>query len=150
MKQEEILGVRETVAYYVSNLIGAGILVVPAIAYAVGGQYVLGVWLLLIIASWPLAKVFAIISIRYPHNSGILHFLKMKAPSAISRFTDDITVFAMLVGNPILGFVAARYAIAAFDISHSTLLYPLAFFFMSLSVFLICWDYVTVHDSNLF
>ncbi|MDP8079248.1 APC family permease [Phocoenobacter skyensis] len=134
MKQTEILGVKETVAYYISNLIGAGILVVPAIAYSVGGVYVFAIWLLLIIASWPLAKVFAIISIRYPHNSGILHFLHLKASKGISQFVDDVMIFVMLVGNPTLGFVASRYAISAFGLDGDIFFYPLAFFFMAFSV----------------
>lgn len=107
---------------------------VPAIAYAKAGELVLLVWLVLILASWPLAKIFASISIEYPHNSGILNFLHIKAPKNISYFIDDITIFVMLVGNPILGFVAARYFISALHLDYEAFFYPLAFLFMVLSV----------------
>lgn len=134
MKQNEFLGVKETVSYYVSNLVGAGILVVPAIAYSMAGEMVLLVWIALIATSWPLAKIFATISVQYPHNSGILNFLHLKAPKSISQFIDDITIFVMLVGNPILGFVAARYLISALGLDYEVFFYPLAFLFMVLSV----------------
>lgn len=134
MDQKEILGLREVVSYYVSNLVGAGILVVPAIAYALADDVVLYVWCLLIVVSWPLARIFATISIRYPHNSGILHFLHLSAPRAIGQFADDITVFVMLVGNPILGFVSARYFLSAINVAGDIYFYLFAFAFMLLSV----------------
>jgi amino acid efflux transporter len=145
MKQNEILGVKETVAYYISNLVGAGILVIPAIAYSIAGETVLLVWGLLILMSWPLAKTFANISIQSPHNSGILNYLHSNSPKRVGQFADDVTVFVMLVGNPILGFVAARYALSAFNLDYDIFFYPLAFFFMCLSV---CFNLLGLRNSS--
>ncbi|MFD1747311.1 APC family permease [Rhizobium helianthi] len=131
--EERVIAVPQLVAYYVTNLIGAGIFVIPAIAQERAGTWVLGAWLFLTLCSWPMARIFARISLDYPNNNGILHFISQCGSPRLGYALSMLTMLIMIGGNPIMGLVAARYAIAAFNIPGEWL-YELGIGFMLLSV----------------
>ncbi|MGG7519639.1 APC family permease [Allorhizobium undicola] len=131
--EERVIEVPQLVAYYVTNLIGAGIFVIPAIAQERAGAWVLGAWLFLTLCSWPMARIFARISLDYPNSNGILYFISQYGSPRLGYALSMLTMLIMIGGNPIMGLVAARYAIAAFHLPGEWL-YELGIAFMLLSV----------------
>jgi amino acid efflux transporter len=104
-----VLTTRDLAIYYLSSLVGAGVLVVPGIALEVAGPASLLAWVILSVASVPIALTFARFSARYPSAGGV-SFLVRKAfgwrpGTAIGLFL----LFLNLATNPILGLAAARY-----------------------------------------
>lgn len=113
-KLKRALGTRDLAIYYLSSLVGAGVLVVPGIALEIAGPASLLAWLILALASLPIAVTFARFSARYPSAGGV-SFLVRKAfgwrpGTAIGLFL----LFLNLATNPILGLAAARYLAALF------------------------------------
>lgn len=108
------LTTRDLTVYYLSSLVGAGVLVVPGIALELAGPASLLAWAILSVASLPIAVTFARFSARYPSAGGV-SFLVRKAfgwrpGTAIGLFL----LFLNLATNPILGLAAARYLAALF------------------------------------
>ncbi len=109
-----VLTTRDLAVYYLSSLVGAGVLVVPGIALELAGPASLLAWAILSLASLPIAVTFARFSARYPSAGGV-SFLVRKAfgwrpGTAIGLFL----LFLNLATNPILGLAAARYLSALF------------------------------------
>jgi amino acid efflux transporter len=107
-----VLGTRDLVVYYVSSLVGAGMLIAPGIALERAGPASLVAWGVLGLAAFPIAGVFARFSARYPSAAGV-SFLVRKAfgwrPGMVIGF---LLVFLNWTTNPILGLAAARYLAA--------------------------------------
>ncbi len=127
------IGVPQLTAYYLSNLIGAGVFVLPALAQETAGSWTLIAWLLMALCAGPMAWVMGRISIDFPNKNGILAFVQQAVSPQLSRGLSLLIVIVMIVGNPIMGVISARYAIAAFALPE-TWLYQLAIGFMCLSV----------------
>jgi amino acid efflux transporter len=109
-----VLTTRDLAVYYLSSLVGAGVLVVPGIALEVAGPASLLAWLILSLASLPIALTFARFSARYPSAGGVSFLVRTafgwRPGSAIGLFL----LFLNLATNPILGLAAARYLAALF------------------------------------
>lgn len=131
--REATIGVPQLIAYYLSNLVGAGVFVIPALAQDAAGTWVLVAWFLMILGAIPTAWVMGRISIDHPDDNGILSFIGKAISPHLSAVVSRLFVFIMVVGNPIMGIISARYAMAAFGLN-STMLYPLAIAFMILSI----------------
>lgn len=133
LAREKSIGVPQLTAYYLSNIVGAGIFVIPALAQDAAGSWVLVAWLLMVVGAIPTAWVMGRISIDYPDENGILNFIGKVISPRIAAAVSQLIVVIMIVGNPIMGIISARYAIAAFGLDLQ-LLYPLAAAFMVLSI----------------
>lgn len=72
------LTTRDLAVYYLSSLVGVGVLVVPGIALSKAGPASLLAWLILSVAALPIAVTFARFSARYP-NAGGVSFLVRQA-----------------------------------------------------------------------
>lgn len=68
-----VLTTRDLAVCYVSSLVGAGVLVVPGIAVSTAGPASLVAWLVLSVASLPIAVTFARFSARHPSAGGVSH-----------------------------------------------------------------------------
>lgn len=128
------LTTRDLTVYYLSSLIGAGALVVPGIALEKAGPASLLAWLILSVASLPIAVTFARFSAEYP-NAGGVSFLVRRAfgwrpGTAIGLFL----LFLNLATNPILGLAAARYLAALFGWEGSAPILLAGFAVMSVGV----------------
>jgi len=128
-----VIGVPQLTAYYLSNLIGAGIFVLPALSQQLAGSWTLLAWSLMVVCAGPTAWVMGRISIDFPNRNGILAFVDKVVSPQISRGLSLLIVTIMILGNPIMGVISARYAIAAFGLEDYWL-YELAACFMLLSV----------------
>ena len=127
------IGVPQLTAYYVSNLIGAGIFVLPALAQQAAGPWALLAWCLMALCSIPTAWVMGRIAIDYPNDNGVLDFVRLAVSPKLAAALSQLIVLIMVIGNPVMGLISARYALATFHLSE-TLLFPLAAGFMYLSI----------------
>lgn len=129
-----VIGTRELTIYYLSSLVGAGILVVPGIALELAGPASLVAWLILAVAAVPIAVVFAQFSAKYPSAGGVSFLVRRafgwRAGMAIGLFL----LFLNLATNPILGLAAARYLAALFGWEDKRLILLAAFVVMSIGV----------------
>jgi amino acid efflux transporter len=66
------LGTRDLAVYYLSSLVGVGVLVVPGIALAKAGPASLLAWVILSVASLPIAVTFARFSARCPADAPLV------------------------------------------------------------------------------
>lgn len=130
---EPVIGVPQLTAYYLSNLIGAGIFVLPALAQEAAGSWTLVAWLLMATCSGPAAWVMGRICIDFPNRNGILAFVGHAVSPRIEAALSRLIVLTMIVGTPVAGLIIARYAIAAFDLPPGVL-YPLGWFVMLLTL----------------
>lgn len=70
-KKTQGIGVSALVVFYVSSIVGTGILLVPGLTEAQAGPAALLAWVALALASYPFARFFAEVSARNPHASGL-------------------------------------------------------------------------------
>lgn len=127
------IGVPQLTAYYVSNLIGAGIFVLPALAQQAAGPWTLLAWGLMVLCSVPTAWVMGRIAIDYANDNGVLDFVRQIVSPRLAAALSRLIVLIMVVGNPVMGLISARYALVAFGLNEA-LLFPLATGFMLLSI----------------
>src|SRR5438309_9410635 len=67
---------RYAVALYMSSVLGSGVLVLPGLAAQIAGPASLIAWLILSLASYPLAYTFASLSARKPESGGVYAFAR--------------------------------------------------------------------------
>ena len=115
---------------YVGSVLGSGILVSPAIAANIAGPASLVAWITLSLLSYPIAYTFAALASTYPDAGGISTYVKRAFGWRIGTIAGWLFVFSFFVGAPIVSIVSASYIITSLELS-SSLLYPLAFVFMT-------------------
>jgi len=126
----------QLVAYYVSSLVGVGILATPLLAARIAGPASLVAWGLLLLVSHPFAHVFARISITHPHSGGIASFVKVVLGSRVGHVVGLILVAAMVVLTTVMGIVTAQYLQVLLGFSSTSALVPIGFASTVLSVVL--------------
>lgn len=132
---EKQLGIWGLTAFYISSIVGVGILIVPGIAYRMAGPASLVSWLLLILVSFPLAYLFSRISMIHPNNGGIAYFVKLRMGEEIGRAAGLLLALTMIVGNPIMGIASARYLWHLLgETADNAVLLATGFIFMLISV----------------
>jgi amino acid efflux transporter len=112
-----VLGTRDLAVYYLSSLVGAGILVVPGIALEIAGPLSLVAWVLLSLAAFPIAATFARFSAEYPDSAGVGYLTGKAFGSRAGRCIGLFLLLLNLTTNPILGLAAARYLAALLGFS---------------------------------
>ena len=133
-EKSQKIGILPVISFYITSIIGAGILVVPSIANHITGPSSVFAWILLAFASYPFAITFANISIEFPENSGIFDFLEKGFGRAVSSSLNFLFLISHFIGNPVIGIAAARYLLRTIGSNNDSLLYPIAFGFMCLSI----------------
>lgn len=127
------IGVLQLTAYYASNLIGAGIFVLPALAQQAAGPWSLLAWSLMALCAVPTAWVMGSIAIDYANDNGVLDFVRQVISAPLATTLSQLIVLIMVVGNPVMGLISARYALVVFSVN-DVLLFPFAAGFMLLSI----------------
>ena len=110
-----VLTTRDLSVYYLSSLVGAGVLVVPGIALEKAGPASLLAWVILSLASLPIALTFARFSATYPSAGGVSFLVRKAFGRPAGAAVGLFLLFLNLATNPILGLAAARYLAALFD-----------------------------------
>jgi amino acid efflux transporter len=124
---------REGVFMYVGSVLGSGILVTPAIAASIAGPASLVAWILLSLLSYPIGYTFGVLAATYPDAGGLSAFVKRAYGWTAGTVAGWLFVFSFFVGAPIVAIIASSYIITALNLSAS-LLYPIAFLFMFLTI----------------
>ncbi len=127
------MNIYQLIAYYVSSIVGVGILTIPVIAYKMAGNYSILAWILLMLVSIPFASLFAYIAIKKPHPSGVGEFIKSVLGDNTSKSIVLLMIFTMIIGNPVMGITSARYLSDIVFISNEYLLLY-AYIFMLISI----------------
>lgn len=129
-----VLGTRDLVVYYVSSLVGAGILVVPGIALEIAGPASLVAWAILALTAFPMAVVFARFSAEYPNAGGVSFLVRQAFGWRPGMAVGLFLLVLNLATNPILGLAAARYLAVLFGWEDPTVILLAGFAVMSIGV----------------
>jgi amino acid efflux transporter len=116
---------RYAVALYMSSVLGSGVLVLPGLAAQIAGPASLIAWLLLSLASYPLAYTFASLSARKPESGGVYAFAR---ESFGQRWADPVGwlfIVWYVTGAPVVTVIAASYLSYAIPLG-KTMIYIVA------------------------
>src|SRR5262249_49249374 len=92
-----------------TSMVGSGILLIPGLTARTAGPASLLIWVALLAASYPLARLFAEMSARYPDAAGIAAFARHEFGDRLGDAAGLMMIIIYVVGNPFLGVASARY-----------------------------------------
>lgn len=127
--------VRYAVALYMSSVLGSGVLVLPGLAAQIAGPASLLAWIILSLASYPLACTFASLSARKPESGGVYSFAKESFGPRTANAVSWLFIVWYATGAPVVTVIAASYLAYAIPLSR-TAIYTIAGLFM-LGAFLV-------------
>jgi amino acid efflux transporter len=127
------VGAKELLAYYISSVMGVGILIIPGIAAQIAGPASLLAWIFLAILSAPFAIIFAKMSMLVPSSGGVPAFIEQTFDPALGKTAAILLTLTMVVGNPVLGLGSAHYLRALLGFNESAVVW-VGYGFMLLSV----------------
>ena len=116
---------RYAVALYMSSVLGSGVLVLPGLAAQIAGPASLLAWLLLSLASYPLAYTFASLSARKPESGGVYSFARESFGLQMADAVGWLFIVWYVTGAPVVTVIAARYLSYAIPLSN-TMIYVVA------------------------
>src|SRR5713101_2512296 len=119
------INLRYAVALYMSSVLGSGILVLPGLVAKRAGPASLVAWVLLSLASYPLAYTFASLSARKPESGGVYSFARESFGSRVASSVSWLFVLWYVTGAPAITIIAASYVAFAIPLSR-TLVYAIA------------------------
>lgn len=101
-------------AMTIGAVIGAGILVLPAIAAEMTGPASLVSWLLMGLISLPMLAAIAQMSSRYPDSGGIAAYARQAFGPGMGRLTGFLIFSAMPIGLPPTALIGGNYLCSLF------------------------------------
>ena len=108
------LGLGQGTALYVGAVLGTGVIALPALAADAAGPASLIAWLLLIVASAPLAFTFAALGARHPDAGGVAHYARLAFGPRASAVVGWCFYAAVPPGSTAAALFAGYYAESAF------------------------------------
>ena len=108
------IGLGQGTAIYVGAILGAGILVLPALAAKEAGPASVLAWGLLLLLCVPVASTFAALGARYPDGGGIATFVYKAFGRRASAVVGYWFYFVLPVGLPAGGYISGQYIADAF------------------------------------
>lgn len=102
-------------ALTIGAVLGAGILVLPAIAADMAGPASLVSWLLMGIFSLPMVIAIGSMSSRFPDSGGMATYVRQAFGHNASQITGILMLTAMPFGMPVTALVGAHYLGSIFD-----------------------------------
>lgn len=102
-------------ALTIGAVLGAGILVLPAIAADMAGPASLVSWLLMGIFSLPMVIAIGSMSSRFPDSGGMATYVRQALGHNASQITGILMLTAMPFGMPVTALVGAHYLGSIFD-----------------------------------
>ncbi|WP_167151530.1 APC family permease [Streptomyces sp. MBT27] len=127
------IGTRGLIVFYITSLIGAGVLGVPSVTASIAGPASLLSWAVLAFASYPIAVLFAEMSARHVDASGISALVRSGLGHRAADTANTLLVLVYTFGNPVMGVISARYFCHLTGIDDQWVMY-LAIGFMLVSV----------------
>src|SRR3989454_2121453 len=116
---------RYAVGLYMSSVLGSGVLVLPGLAARIAGPASLLAWLLLSLASYPLAYTFASLSARKPESGGVYSFARESFGLETADAVGWLFIVWYVTGAPVVTVIAASYLSYAIPLS-KTMIYVVA------------------------
>ena len=110
---------RYAVALYMSSVLGSGVLVLPGLAAQIAGPASILAWILLSVASYPMAYTFASLSARRPESGGVYAFAKESFGPRVATSTGWLFVVWFVTGAPAVTVIAASYLAFAFSLGRT-------------------------------
>ncbi len=144
-KLRRAVTMRYAVALYMSSVLGSGVLVLPGLAAQVAGPASLIAWVILSLASYPLAYTFASLSARKPESGGVYSFARESFGFRTANMVGWLFVAWYITGAPVVTVIAASYLAFAFPLSR-TLSYIIAGVLM-LGAFLVNYRGIVVSSK---
>src|SRR5437660_10971204 len=108
---------RYAVALYMSSVLGSGVLVLPGLAAQIAGPASLIAWLILSLASYPLAYTFASLSARKPESGGVYSFARESFGLPMADAVGWLFIVWYVTGAPVVTVLAASYLSYALQLS---------------------------------
>ena len=108
---------RYAVALHMSSVLGSGVLVLPGLAAQIAGPASLIAWLLLSLASYPLAFTFASLSARKPESGGVYAFARESFGQRWADAVGWLFIVWYVTGAPVVTVIAASYLSYAIPLS---------------------------------
>lgn len=102
-------------AMTIGAVLGAGILVLPAITATMAGPASLISWLLMGLLSLPMIVVIGIMSSTFPDSGGLATYVRQAFGSSASQITGLLMLTAMPFGMPVTALIGANYLGSVFD-----------------------------------
>ena len=110
---------RYAVALYMSSVLGSGVLVLPGLAAKIAGPASLIAWVILSVASYPLAYTFATLSARKPESGGVYSFARESFGQRWADAVGWLFIVWYVTGAPVVTVIAASYVSYAIPLTTS-------------------------------
>lgn len=104
-----MLSVGRGAALYVGALIGPGLLLIPALAYALAGPASVLAWAAVLVLSAPVALVFGALAVRHPVAGGVAAYARSAFGGSAAAVTGIWFVAAVVLGGPAVVLVGGYY-----------------------------------------
>jgi amino acid efflux transporter len=129
------IGSKALLAYYISSVVGVGVLIIPGVAAQIAGPASLLAWVLLALISAPVAISFAKMAMLVPDSGGVPSFVEKRLDPNLGKALSLLLMVTMVFGNPVMGLATAYYLrdLLHFDaalmpwVSYSAMLLSIAF-----------------------
>src|SRR5260370_7424086 len=108
---------RYAVALYMSSVLGSGVLLLPGLAAKIAGPASLVGWLILSLASYPVANTFASLSARKPESGGVYAFARESFGQRWADAVGWLFIVWYVTGAPVVTVIAASYLSYAIPLS---------------------------------
>ncbi|BFO56482.1 APC family permease [Acidovorax sacchari] len=109
MPLQRHIGSRELLAFYISSVVGAGVLIIPGIAAQIAGPASVLAWALLALVTAPVAACFAKMSVLAPESGGVPAFIEKSLHPWLGKTLSLLLTLTIVVSDPIMGLAAAHY-----------------------------------------
>ena len=109
MRKTGRLSLLQGTAMYVGAVLGTGVIALPALAAEVAGPASLLAWLLLVLASAPLAGTFAALGARYPDAGGVSTYARLAFGPRAAAVVGWCFYFAVPTGAAAAALFAGAY-----------------------------------------
>jgi len=100
-------------ALYVGAVLGTGVIALPALAAEAAGPASLVAWLVLCVASAPMAATFASLGARYPDAGGVSTYARLAFGDRVAAVVGWCFFFAVPFGAPAAAMFGGAYVTAA-------------------------------------
>lgn len=108
------LTVGRAVALALGIVMGAGLLVLPGLAYVRAGNAAVYAWVVDGIIIIPLLVIFGILGSRYPSAGGVAGFVRTAFGAIAGSITEMILMGAFFLGIPGIALTGANYLVYLF------------------------------------
>lgn len=102
-------------ALTIGAVLGAGILVLPAVTAAMAGPASILSWLFMGLLSLPMVIVIGIMSSRFPDSGGMATYVRQGIGNTAGYITGSLMLTAMPFGMPVTALIGANYLGSVFN-----------------------------------